>query len=133
MTIYFYDRLGNPVAYSDDDRHIFLYGGEAVAYLESSAVYSYRGTLIGWFEQGWLRDKDGRCVAFTDQALGGPPRPAKLSKPTQAVKQYTPTEESRDSRSLRPIHSNAWSALSAAAFFTRRQQRWPGGMGKPDT
>lgn len=129
MTICFYDRDGSGIAYCDDGKHIFLFSGEAVAYLEDDAVYSYRGELIGWFEEGWLRDKDGRCVAFSEQAAGGPPHSVRQSKPHQSVKQYMPTEEHRDPRALRPIHSNAWSSLTAFQFFTHVPRSWPGGLG----
>lgn len=127
--IVFYDHSGGAVAYSDDDRHIFLFSGEAVAYLDSDAVYSYRGELLGWFEDGWLRDENGRCVAFSEHAMSGPHRPAKKVRPNPQLKRPIPVEERQDPRALRPIHSNAWSHQSAAEFFQRSPQRWPGGFG----
>lgn len=129
--ITFYDRNGTAVAYSDDGAHVFLFGGEAVGYLEADALYSYRGELMGWFEKGWLRDKDGRCVAYSDKAAGGPPQAARLEKPYQSRKQAMPAREHQDPRSLRPIHSNVWSSQSAQEFFSRLRHAWPGSMGKP--
>jgi hypothetical protein len=129
MSITFYDRSGVPVAYSDDGTHVFLYSGDPVAYLEDEAMYAYRGELLGWFEEGWLRDKDGHCVAFSDHAAGGPPHAVSGRRPYPAMKQAIPVAQRRDPRSLRPIHSNVWSTLSALEFFSHLQHRWPGGLG----
>lgn len=129
MAITFYDRNGGAIAYSDDDVHIFLFSGEPIGYLEAEALYSYRGELMGWFEEGWLRDKDGRCVAYSEQATGGPLQPVKARRPSPSVKQTLPTQERRDPRSLRPIHSNAWSNQSAFEFFSRLPHAWPGNLG----
>jgi len=133
VSIAFYDRNGAPVAYSDDGVHVFLFSGEPVAYLEDDALYSYRGELMGWFEEGWLRDKDGRCVAFSEHAGAGPQRPVKEPWPHPSPKQAQPIPERRDPRSLRPIHSNAWSEQTADEFFAHSPRRWPGGLGRGDT
>jgi hypothetical protein len=133
VTTTFYDRHGSAIAYSDDDVHVFLFDGEPVAYLEDDAMYSYPGELMGWFEDGWLRDKDGRCVAFSEQAQGGPPHSVNERRPYPALKQALPLQQRRDPRALRPIHSNAWSALTATDFFSHQRQRWPGVLGDRDS
>ena len=130
MTIVFYDRDGTAVAYSDDREHIYLFSGEPVAYLDDDAIYSYRGDLLGWFEDGWLRDKDGRCLAFAEPASGGPQRPAKKAKPYQSPKLSAPIPERRDPRTLRPIHSNAWSTQTAREFFQHAPRGWPGQLSR---
>jgi len=133
VSITFYDRSGAPIAYSEDDRHMYLFGGEPVGYLDAEAFFSYRGELLGWFEDGWLRDKDGRCIAYSDQAAGGPPLPEKLRRPSQSVRQTLPLLERQDPRPLRPMHSNAWSTLTAQDFFSRFRHSWPGGLGSGHT
>ncbi|HEY3644206.1 MAG TPA: hypothetical protein VGM16_02610 [Gammaproteobacteria bacterium] len=132
MNIGFYDHAGYPIAYSEDGQHIFLFSGAPIAYMDSDAVYSYRGELMGWFEAGWVRDKDGRCIAFSEQAVGGPPRPVKKAWPHLSPQQSNPVKQHQDQRSLRPIHSNAWSQQSAKDFFGRSPLSWPGGMGTSD-
>jgi hypothetical protein len=129
VTVTFYDRSGKAVAYSEDGQHVHLFSGEPVAYLDAQAVYSYRGELMGWFEDGWLRDKDGRCIAYSEQATGGPPQPEKARRPAQSVRQLAPVQQRQDPRSLRPIHSNAWSSQTAEEFFSHLRHRWPGGLG----
>ena len=67
MTLY--DRNGTPAAYIDSDgEHIYLFDGKPAAYLNEDAVYGFGGTQYGWFEKGWIRDLDGYCVMFTDEA-----------------------------------------------------------------
>lgn len=129
VSIAFYDQGGVAIAYSDDGVHVFMFAGEPIGYLEADAFYTYRGELMGWFEEGWLRDRDGRCVAFSEHAMGGPERPEKTAWPAQLMKQRIPTQERRDPRSLRPIHSNTWSTLSTLQFFARELRGWPGGPG----
>ena len=130
--ITFYDRNGSAVAYSEDGIHVYLFGGESVAYLEDDALFSYHGELMGWFERGWLRDKDGRCIAYTEHAAGGPPQPEKLRHPVQECKHALPVQERQDPRPLRPIHSNAWSVQSAEEFFSHLRHVWHGGFGSAD-
>lgn len=122
----FYDRSGIAIAYSDDDVHIYLISGQACCYLDGAAVFSYSGALMGWFENGWIRDKDGRCVVFSESATGGPPRPTKQAMPEKRDKQLRPPDGKKDPKPLRPIHSNAWSDQPASAFFSHLPHHWPG-------
>lgn len=123
VPITFYDRTGVAAAYSDDDVHVFLFGGQSVAYLDSDALYSYSGELMGWFEEGWLRDKDGHCVAFSERATGGPSHSMPTSRPHKSAKRAHPEQTRKDPRTLRPIHSNVWSTLAAGEFFARLRHR----------
>lgn len=129
MPLDFFDRSGNAIAYSEDRVHIYLYNGQALAYLISDAIHLYRGEHLGWYENGWIRDKVGRCVAFSESASGGPPRPGVLPKPSKIARHMRPHTGPRDSRALRPIHSNIWSSLTTQEFFANRPHRWPGSIG----
>ena len=66
----FYNSHGKPIAYLADEQHIFLFNGRPVAYLYDNKVYGFNGHHFGWFEDGWIRDKRGRCVFFTEDASG---------------------------------------------------------------
>lgn len=124
----FYDRTGTPIAYMEDGAHIYFYSGQPVAYLEEDAIYTYRGEQLGWFEDGWVRDRSGRCVAFSEHVLGGPLRPRTRPKPHRGHRLLQPPKETRDPRQLRPIHSNAWSQVSARDFFSSRSRLWSGNL-----
>lgn len=117
MTIDFYDSSGSPVAYCEDREHIFLFSGEPVAFLDNNAVYSFSGEHLGWFEDGWIRDKSGHCVFFTSDATGGPVKPAKHVKPVKGVKHVKPVKGVKHVKSVKAVKSLSWSPLSGEQFF----------------
>ena len=114
----FYDSSGKAIAYSEDNENIYLYSGEPVAYLYNDIVYSYNGKQLGRFENGWIRDKTGRCVFFTENAQGsGPLKPMKQIKPLKGLKKLRPIKSLREIPSLKPLNSFSWSDLSGDQFF----------------
>ena len=117
-TVVFYDNEGCPIAYMDDGEHIYLFSGETKAYISEGVVYRYDGCPIGWYEDGWVRDLDGYCVFFTDNATGcGPSIPSRHSLPSRASRYSIPPRYS-----VRPIRSrgpnrNSWSSKSGIGFL----------------
>jgi 4-fold beta-flower domain-containing protein len=60
-----YDTRGTPRAYiATDGVTIYLWDGEAVAYLVEDKVYAWTGRHIGWFVQGILFDESGRRCGY---------------------------------------------------------------------
>lgn len=87
----FYNEFGVAVAYLHDDGiHIYLFDGKPVAYLHDDAVYSFNGKHLGWFEKGWVRDIEGACVFFTENAIGGLLKPMKQMEPLKGLRQLKP-------------------------------------------
>jgi hypothetical protein len=117
MEIDFYDASGNPVAYSQDGKDIYLFSGSPVAYIEGDAIYSFSGRHLGWFENGLIRDRWGNCVFFTDGATGGPVRPVRRSKPVKGAKHVKPVKGVKEVRPVKAVNSLSWSSLSGPAFF----------------
>lgn len=116
----FYDNHGRPTAYTEDDEHIYLFTGEPVAYLCEDAVYGYNGKHFGWFLGGWVRDLNGKCVFFTENAAGsGPLKPLKQLTPLKSLKQLRPLKALRELKRLRPPNSLSWSVLSGKQFFAQ--------------
>ena len=101
----FYDNRGRPTAYIEDNVHIYLFTGEPVAYLDRDAAYGFNGHQFGWFENGWVRDLDGCCVFFTENATGPGP-----IKPVKHVKRV---------RRIKAAKKMSWSQLSGEAFFAQ--------------
>lgn len=64
MTIDLYSRTGEPIAYTEDAEHIYLFSGAAVAYLSGDAVYAFGGQQLGWLEDGWIQGQEGRLRTF---------------------------------------------------------------------
>ena len=119
MDTIFYNSKGNPIAYSEDKQTIYLFSGEAVAYLEGELVYSFSGKHLGRFLAGWLRDNHGDCVFFTDEAHGDPPHPPKHDPPPKALKHVIPAKQAQERTALASIHSTNWSRLSGRQFFPK--------------
>jgi hypothetical protein len=61
-----FNRAGKPVAYiaAQEENTIYLWDGTPVAYLqefrETFAVYGFNGKHIAWYENGLLRDLNGK-------------------------------------------------------------------------
>ncbi|WP_345806196.1 4-fold beta flower protein [Bacillus subtilis] len=116
--IVFYNRNGAATAYSDDSEHIYLFNGKPVAYFYDDSVYGYNGKHLGYFTDGWLRDNQGNCVFFTEEAIGGPVKPIKQIKPIKNVKNIKPIKSVRQIKPIKPISSLSWSSRSSVNFFS---------------
>lgn len=120
MSITFYDRNGIPIAYTDDDCHIFYFSGEAVGYIHNDSIYGYHGKHLGFYETGWVRDHSGACVFFTETASGlGPVKPVKGIKPIKSVKSIKQIKSVKQIRPVRPVRQLFWSNLSGRQFFNQ--------------
>lgn len=102
-----FDSNGMAVAYIDnnDNRTVYLWSGEAVAYLEGSSLYRFDGKHLAWLEYGILWGHDGFIVGFTPEANLMPtqPEPIKGFKQTPPIPSIPPIEAPPEPR------SNEWS------------------------
>ena len=117
MIITFYDSTGLPIAYSDNNMDIFLFSGQPVAYVSGESIYSFKGTHLGRFRSGWIRDNNGACVFFTSAATGGPMKPMKSMKPMKGMKSMKPMKGMKSMKPMRPMNNRSWSTLSGEKFF----------------
>lgn len=119
MTLY--ERTGVPAAYIDrDGEHIYLFDGSPAAYIHGDAVYGFDGTQYGWFEKGWVRDLDGLCVFFTEEArIGGPAQPSRYETPAKWARAARPIRRSREARHAKTAYKAAWSGMTSGQFFHR--------------
>lgn len=115
----FYNRNGKPIAYTEDGEHIFLFSGKPVAYLSQETIYGYNGKQFGWFDNGWIRDKRGMCVFFSENATGGPIAPIKQIKPIKSVKQIKPIKSVKQIKTVKPVFSMGWSTFLGEEFFNQ--------------
>jgi hypothetical protein len=72
---------------------------------------------LGWLENGWIFDRWGHHVFFTDKAQGGPAKPARQARPARGARGTRPARGAREARPARPARSLSWSSLSSEAFF----------------
>jgi hypothetical protein len=114
----FFDSRGEGVADKNaDDDVIFLWKGQPVAILDDESVFALDGRHLGWFMDGWIRDHGGDAVYFTEDATGGPPRPARAARPARGARGARPARGARQVRPLRPSRSLSWSNLSVGGAF----------------
>ena len=61
-----YDRKGHATAYIADDgeNSIYLWKGNAVAYIDNETVYGWIDHHLGWFLDGIVHDLQGRTAGF---------------------------------------------------------------------
>lgn len=116
----FFDRYGAAVCYASDGEHIYLWGGQPVAYLHDDKVYSFDGRFLGWFENGWLYDKTNSPALFMDGATGGPGKPGKQGKPGKGGRAGRPGKAGRPGTPGRPGKSASWSQFSDESYFQQR-------------
>ena len=113
----FYDREGNPIAYSEDGVHIYLYNGDPVGYIDADSIYSFSGDHLGWFNAGWILDHNGDCLFFMLNARGGPLKPLAMLAPLKELKDLLPTKNTREIKPMVPTKNMDWSPLSLEKFF----------------
>lgn len=113
----FFDSRGQAAAYFDvsDTVTIYLWPGEAVAYLHDDSVYGFNGSHLGWYHNGLIYDQEGGIVAAPASAFGEPPAPASA----KALKGLKPLRGLKELRPLRPLFARSWSRLPAVVFFLR--------------
>ena len=115
-----FNRQGKSLYVLDSDEiHIYSMAGEPVAFVDKEAVFNFSGKHLGWFEDGWLRDMDGKCVGFVESAGGGgPSKPKKKSQQPEPGPRKDPPPHPEDlDRPGKPIKISAWSEKSATALL----------------
>ncbi|WP_410522680.1 4-fold beta flower protein [Pedobacter sp. ISL-64] len=50
----------------------------------ANIYYSFNGRYLGWMQNGWFYDRQGRPSLFSNGASGGPSKPSRASAPSRA-------------------------------------------------
>lgn len=119
MSYTFYNKIGTPSAYIDDGVHIFLFSGKTVGYISKDSVYNYKGKHLGFFKDGWVRDKDGKCVLFIESAKNGPEKRMQDIGPVKNQKFKIPNKEKVEEKPRALEIKQVWSELSSTQFFNQ--------------
>lgn len=123
-----YDASATAAAYIvGDTLSVHLWSGEPIAYLEqdpfgdSFSVYSPFGRHLGWFDEGFIWDHDGRIVGFMggalDATLREPPRGEHLFSHLPLLRRP------REAAPLRPLWRYTWSSTGLAHLLDWRERR----------
>ena len=114
----FYNQNGKPIIYTDDNVHLFSYSGKPVGYIHEDIVFTFNGKPLGYLVDGWIRDTNGYCVFFSENATGGVVKPLKQFLPLKSCKQLMPLKSTRQNSIISFIKRNAWSRYSDLDFFS---------------
>lgn len=114
MVIKLVDSEGNFYAYIDNesDNTIYLYSGEAVAYLEDNDIYGFNGKHLGWFENGVVWDHDGCKVGFSNEKT-----PSCKLEPVKGLKELKPLKAFKEFRPFKPLKSYGFSEIPLSKFL----------------
>jgi hypothetical protein len=113
----FFDRQGRATCYSTDGEYFYLWNGTPVGYLSDGRIYSFKGKVLGWFENGWLYDRHNRPALFSAEANGGPVKPVRKVKPVKSVRRVKPVKSVRQVAPVKPVRSLSWSQYADAVYF----------------
>jgi hypothetical protein len=112
-----YNVQGRAIAYVYEGEYIYLYDGTPAAFLNDEHIYDFGGKYLGWMQDGWTFDRRGNRVFFTEDATGGPARPARQARPARGARQARPARGARQARPAKPARSLSWSNMSDESFF----------------
>lgn len=113
----FYSRYGDAICYCQDGQHVFLWDGSPVAFLSDGKVYSFTGAVLGWFDNGWLYDRQNAPALFSASASGGPVKPVRKVKPVKSVKRVKPVKGVKHVAPVRPVRKMQWSSVTGPEYF----------------
>ena len=110
------DARGNVVAWRHRDV-VFDRDGTPVCFIWDQGVFRFDGRCIDWYIDGYFWAADGKAVACTRGATGGPPAPPRYESLVAPVFKPDPPVP-RPSQVPRPprIRSPRWAARSWAEF-----------------
>lgn len=110
-----FDQKGNAVAYIADDGEgtIYLWNGEAVAYLVQEKVYGFNGQHLGWFDEGVMRDIKGAKVGFVKSKCPITPK----TERTKYTKKTKKTKMTKRTARTRATNKNSSSELPLDVFL----------------
>ena len=117
----FYDEDRRAIAWMVEDSYwsIYLYDGTPVAWAVDNAIYSYPGRYLGCIEDGWVWDRYGRAVMYTNEAEEAADMATHTLPPPRAARKARPPLGPREARPPPVERESVWAVESGEAFFRR--------------
>lgn len=114
-----FESNGFAVAYISDDLTVYLWAGDAVAYLEPDRaggfhLYGFNGEHLGWYAAGVVRDHAGHAVGANRAALSRPTLPEPF-KPPKKIKPFK--ANGSPAPFPRPVFIDKWSGMRLREFL----------------
>jgi hypothetical protein len=103
---------GSAQAYLAEDNIIYLYDGNAVAYIESANdnyhIYGFNGKHLGWLKSGTVYDNEGHLVG----GLSSSSNLVAPIEPFKGMKRITPFKRMKEIAPTQPWFSSTSSSIS---------------------
>jgi hypothetical protein len=116
-----FDKNGKIVGWFRQDGAIVDRFGQYRAFVSNGGVFDYHNHFLGVLKDGYLRDRDGKAVAFIPGAKDGPPLPRTGAVPALPVIGPEPVRPSKPLVPRRiPAYSKKWSELKWDDFLSGR-------------
>ncbi|HEX8418336.1 MAG TPA: hypothetical protein VF641_12125 [Methylobacterium sp.] len=115
--IEFFDKDGRATAFCDYGKDLYLWDGRPAAVIVDDTVFAYSGRFIGWVEDGWISDARGGRLLFEFDAVGGPVKPSRITKPPMGTRGAKLAKGAREPVPSRPVRGLAWSETTFAALI----------------
>jgi hypothetical protein len=108
-----WNRRSSPVGWLDRDRGVVYDASFARrAIIQHVGIFTYGAQHVGYFRDGWFRDKAGQAVAYVDGASGGPIPPVHRVAPIPPIQPIPPVAPVMPIPPIMPVPSLSWSSLS---------------------
>jgi hypothetical protein len=110
-----FERTGHPIAYIADDGEdsVYLWSGDAVAYVLEGRVFGWNGRHLGFFVNGLVCDVGGRVVGSTAARCPGPVH----AEPVKFTRREKRRKYSRYEASAFPTVSGEWASQSLKSLL----------------
>ena len=112
----FYDADGTLFAVVHDGKHIQIARtAHHAGWVWGRHMFSYTGEHIGFWDRGWMRDREGRPVGWSEEASGSGPegRSGAMKHPMGSP----PDTPRRGSIPSTPDFEDHWARINGRAFF----------------
>jgi hypothetical protein len=117
-TIIFYDRNGHAVVYLFRREIFYSFQGQPLGYVDrTGAIYWWDGRYLGFWQEGWIRDAQGFCLAFQRDAVGGADKPRCGPRPEWGGREPVPARAKTEPAPERAMKIANWSELTVKTFF----------------
>lgn len=112
----FFDRNGRPIAYIRKG-YLLSWNGLPLAHVQNDAVYTLTQKHVGYLNAGWIIDRKGDAVAFSENCGKGPMTPLRIEAPLKPLAPLPPVAPQMTLPALRPIQTMNWSPNSLNALL----------------
>ena len=92
--------------------------GRCRAFFSDDSAFSYEGSYLGEFGDGYFWDRSGNAVAFVEGASGGPALPVTETPPMPPIASTPPAQAVVSESPESAERSGTWSPLDFEEFLS---------------